>query len=195
MSSPATTLRQHRQTRSLTARVTRSDLVPVINFVLSTAVQPNTQVPVSLTLGNTASIISPFEPDVCTRNGFNGFMIDVALSVDGQVVSSEQKCVNAIENRTWEFGFASGGDGTTHDVELVVRGARTGNLLHRIERTVDVSGQAPPAAECERNADCPGDLVCRDGRCVEPTGPADTIPVLAVLAVLAVIAIGLVAGG
>lgn len=192
--SPARALRQHHPTRSVTARVSDSSLVPIINFVLSTTVQPNTQVPISLTIGNTASFISPFEPDVCTRSGFNGYMIDVTLFVDGQTVSSEQKCVNAIEDRTWEFTFTSGAAGATHDVVLEVRGAKTGNLLHTIERTVDVSAEAPPAPECETNADCPGDLVCRDGQCIEPTGPAEEFPILLVLGLFALVAIGLAAG-
>lgn len=139
-------------TADATLGVSDSSLVPIQNLELPTSVPPNERVPVQVKLSNQATIILPTEPDVCTRGGFNGFLIDVELVVDGQTTDTATQCVTPPgAANEFNLSFVAPAEPGDLNVFIKVRGADTGNLLHNRNRTVTVRSDAPtppvPSAE------------------------------------------------
>lgn len=130
--------------REATLGVERGELVPFRNIEIPSAVPPSSRVNIRASVGNEADLIVPgFERDICTSGGFNGFLIETSVAVDGRSRGTLSQCIPAGGEQDFDFSFVSGEPGTEHTVQVRTRGARTGNQLNSQEFTVAVTEEAP----------------------------------------------------
>lgn len=129
------------------AELARGDLVPIRSVDVQQTVPPGAQVPLTVTMGNTATIISPLDPDVCTAGGFNGYSLEVDIELDGRNLGAQTKCVTAVGNVNYDFEFVAPTEPGAYTLTIVVRGNSSNNQLGFQELDVTVEETAPQPDE------------------------------------------------
>lgn len=166
-----------RMAGAVTANQPRVGQLELENIALDPdPVAPDGTLDVVTQIANHALFISPTDPDRCNPVGTNeaGLEVTVVINAEWGETAETVHCiggptfsnVNRKEVRTTLTDVPSSpGD---YSLSVQLRLAASGQESTTQGETVAVREDARDEPGCDADADCPGEEVCRNGRCVSP---------------------------
>jgi len=117
---------------------------------------------------------TPGHPDHCFPGGDDTFsrVVEVEVLVDGERVAANTQCVEPRDGflrrqpgeTTFNMGYVTPSESGIYTLDIVARRGNSGTFLDSVSGQIEVTD---PQDECVSDGECPGKLVCVDGRCVE----------------------------